>query len=588
MYPSYLIITIIALLALGWYITGSLKEFYYKQIDDELSSKAMMFQSQAVELLKNKEFEEVDRLSKKMFKESSTRITVILPSGRVAADSEAQVAEMQNHSDRPEFREAITKGSGKSIRLSNTIGVNMMYLATVISDSNGPVAVIRASIPVTAIDKQLSDIYGKIAAGVIIAAAFAAIVSLITSRIISRPVVQMKEAAEKFSIGRFDVRVPMFNSLELNELSQELNNMAEQLQERIRTITKQHNETKAILSSMVEGVIAVDSAGHIVSINKAAGDFAGVEPEKVSGLNIEEVIRNPDILDFLKETLGSEKPTESDISFLGGGKRHFRLHGARLADSAGVASGAVIVLDDVTRIARLENIRRDFVANVSHELKTPITSIKGFVETLLDGALKNPEETERFLKIIAKHADRLNAIVDDLLSLSRLEEDGDVRRINFEKTALADILGDAAELAKLKADGKNIALKVECDKEIKLECNPPLLEQAVMNLIDNAIKYSEPKSEVVITGREDEKEIAISVKDNGCGIPKEHLERIFERFYVVDKSRSRKLGGTGLGLAIVKHISQIHKGLVAVESTLDKGSTFTIHLPKDISISRPI
>jgi two-component system phosphate regulon sensor histidine kinase PhoR len=268
------------------------------------------------------------------------------------------------------------------------------------------------------------------------------------------------------------------------------------------------------------------------------------------------------------------------VSFPEEGGRFFHVHGASLADPQAERGGAVIVLSDMTRIHRLENLRRDFVANVSHELKTPVTSIQGFVEALMDGGPDDPEQGQRYLGIIAKHAERLNAIIDDLLSLSRLEEGAERRAILFEDVELKPALEAAVELAGIRAEQKHIKIQLSCDESISAKINAPLLEQAIVNLVDNAVKYSDEGTTVSIEVSQEDKEIAISVKDTGCGIPQEHLARIFERFYVVDKSRSRKLGGTGLGLAIVKHITLVHGGHVGVESAPGEGTTFTIHLPR--------
>jgi two-component system phosphate regulon sensor histidine kinase PhoR len=275
----------------------------------------------------------------------------------------------------------------------------------------------------------------------------------------------------------------------------------------------------------------------------------------------------------------SEQLVEADILLPTDGNRYFQLHGVSLSDSQGYKSGAVIVLNDMTRIRRLENIRRDFVANVSHELRTPVTSIQGFVEALLEGGIKEPQQIERYLKIIAKHSNRLNTIIDDLLSLSRLEEDEEKREISFEQVSLKQMLTGAVELSSVKAAEKNITVDVVCEDQIDAKVNVAFLEQAIVNLVDNAIKYSEPGGTIQVSAQHGDKEVAIAVQDKGCGIDKKHHSRIFERFYVVDKGRSRKLGGTGLGLSIVKHIAQIHGGHVTVKSTLGKGSTFTIHLP---------
>jgi two-component system phosphate regulon sensor histidine kinase PhoR len=239
----------------------------------------------------------------------------------------------------------------------------------------------------------------------------------------------------------------------------------------------------------------------------------------------------------------------------------------------------VVVLHDITQLRRLENVRRDFVANVSHELKTPITSIKGFVEALLEGGLSDTDQVTYYLSIVEKHADRLNAIIDDLLTLSRLEEDADRRRISLEEGFIRPVLESAIELSCIKAGDKELRLQLDCEEEIQTRISAPLLEQAVVNLIDNAIKYSEPEATVTVAATQDTSGVAITVRDTGCGIAQEHLSRLFERFYVVDRGRSRKLGGTGLGLAIVKHIAQVHGGTIDVESKVGVGSVFTIHLP---------
>jgi two-component system phosphate regulon sensor histidine kinase PhoR len=386
--------------------------------------------------------------------------------------------------------------------------------------------------------------------------------------------------------------VPTPASAELAALADSLNKMAAQLGERITTITEQRNKLDTILSSMAEGVFAVDNKGRIVSVNPAAAGLLGLDPTQAQGRPVEEVIHNPDLQGFVRQTLADLQPEETGV-FLSisnretpGAKdrvwesgRSFSVHGARLTDARGRHSGAVIVLNDTTRIRRLENIRRDFVANVSHELKTPVTSIQGFVEALVEGGTQDPAEVRKYLDIVARHASRLNAIIEDLLTLSRLEETGERRALSFTADALKPVLVEAIHLSAVKADEKRIRIDLACPEDLEARMNPPLLEQAVMNLIDNAVKYSPRGSRVRVETSRHEAEVVIAVRDEGCGIAPEHLPRIFERFYVVDKSRSRKLGGTGLGLAIVKHITQVHGGRVDVESTPGQGSTFTIHLP---------
>jgi two-component system phosphate regulon sensor histidine kinase PhoR len=576
LYPAYLLITVAALLTITWYLSQLLPEFYHNQVADDLQARARLIEGQ---ILKESDFQAIDGLSKKLGTSSSTRITVILPNGVVVADSDHDPATMENHGNRPEVKEALEKGVGRSLRFSSTLNKTMMYLAVPIEEQGRTLAVVRTSIPAVAMDKNLKDIYNKIILSVAIIAIFAAGVTFVIARTISRPIERMKEAAQRFASGRFESGMPIPKQTELAGLAQSLNEMAMQLQDRIDTITRQRNELEAILSSMIEGVLAVDVRGHVVSINKAAAEFLGSDPAKAQGRTIEEVIRNTDFQEFVHDVLNEEHPSQTDITLSGQEDRIVRLDGASLRDSKGDKSGAVIVISDMTRVRRLEDVRRDFVANVSHELRTPITSIKGFVETLLEGAYQKPQEAERFLKIIAKHSDRLGAIVEDLLTLSSLEDGTEKRKITLEKASIRAVLGSVAEMSSIKADEKHIAVELDCDGQIEAKINTVLLEQALLNLVDNAIKYSEPGSLVRITARKVDKMIAISVHDNGCGIAKIHQDRIFERFYVIDKSRSRKLGGTGLGLAIVKHIAEVHGGHVTLESSPGAGSTFTIHLP---------
>jgi two-component system phosphate regulon sensor histidine kinase PhoR len=305
-----------------------------------------------------------------------------------------------------------------------------------------------------------------------------------------------------------------------------------------------------------------------------------IDAEQSVGRRVEEVVRRPELQRFIERTLSGRDIVEEDIVILADTERHLRVRGTTLVRGEGDAVGAVVVLNDMTKIRRLETMRRDFVANVSHELKTPITAVKGFVETLRGGAMAQPEEAERFLGIIDTQVDRLDAIIDDLLELSRIEKESGGGEIALEDSLLKEIVHGAIQTCEPQAATKGIRVRISCDEGIRARVNPALLERALVNLLDNAIKYSDSGKAVSVEVEESASEITLRVRDEGCGIPSEHLPRLFERFYRVDKARSRKLGGTGLGLAIVKHIAQDHGGSVTVESEPEQGSTFTIHLPK--------
>jgi two-component system phosphate regulon sensor histidine kinase PhoR len=358
--------------------------------------------------------------------------------------------------------------------------------------------------------------------------------------------------------------------------------MAEQLYERMQIVIRQRNEQEAMLSSMVEGVIAVDTDARLISLNRAAARLFHLSAEATEGRMLHEIIRNAPLLEFVDTVLATRKSDEAELTMFEKEEKYLQVHGTVLHDAQGRGIGALFVLNDITRIRRLESVRRDFVANVSHELKTPVTSVKGFVETLLDGAMDDRETAMRFLKIISRHSDRLQAIIEDLLSLSRLEQEEDKRKLTRETSALRTILDSAVQACDLKASEKNITISLDCPADIAVTVNTALLEQAIINLIDNAIKYSDDGERVEATAAVVGDELQIKIIDEGSGIPEEHLNRLFERFYRVDKARSRELGGTGLGLAIVKHIAQIHGGFPTVESVPGRGSTFTIHLPRQV------
>ena len=403
--------------------------------------------------------------------------------------------------------------------------------------------------------------------------------SVLATRRLARAVNEIRRGAEHLAGGQWKYRLPDNPVKEIGMLAESLNAMAAQLDDRIQRILRQQSEHQAMLSSMEEGVMAVDRGGTVLSVNDPCASLLGVEAEKLRGRSIYEVLRKPDLLKFIENSQASSKSLDGDLRFFNPEERWLHAHGTALHDTRGQKIGVLIVLHDVTRLRHLENVRRDFVANVSHELRTPITSIKGFVETLLDDGLDDPANAMRFLGIVLRQANRLDAIITDLLLLSRIERGNDDQRIETDAEPLAQVLQVASETCEKKAQDKSIQIAVDCPCDLVAKINAPLLEQAVINLIDNAIKYSDAGATVHVAAMQEQSSAVIRVMDNGRGIAANHLPRLFERFYRVDKARSRELGGTGLGLAIVKHIMTAHQGFVQVESTVGRGSTFTLRFP---------
>jgi len=580
-YPYYLIIILVAILAVVLYAASEMRRLYVQEVESQLEARAQILEKQIGTDLDTARADEINHACRTLGKLIETRFTVIDLEGIVLGDSEHDPREMEDHGSRPEVVQALAGKTGMSTRYSNTLQVTMMYVAVPVKEGDRVYGVVRAALPVTAVQTTLNMMYRRVALGAVIILVLATIISLVIFRRLTNPLHQLQSGAEQIAAGDFSTRLPTSDTLEIGGLSDAMNNMAAQLDSRIKTIVQQRNEREAVLTSMAEGVIALDNDERIISINQTALDFFGITDSSPQGKNIQELIRSVDIQDFVQESLTGVDTAERELKLRRGSVDHYlQAHGSKLRDFEGSPLGVVLVFNDVTKLRRLENVRRDFVANVSHELRTPITAIRGFVETLLDDGAKNPDDVTRFLKIIDRHTGRLNNIVDDLLTLSRLESDADQLVIELTEGDICKVLDKAVAACDQKLSQRQIKVDIHCPPGLKAKINADKLEQAVVNLLDNAIKYSVADSGISVTAAIKEQEIVISVKDEGTGIEEKHLPRLFERFYRVDYARSRDMGGTGLGLAIVKHIAIAHGGSVSVESIPGHGSTFHIHLPK--------
>lgn len=576
----FLAITLVALLTATWLFTKAIDQFHLEQTRKELEARARVVAVQAHEPLRQADVAAADALCKKLGALSLTRLTIILPDGQVLGDASEDPARMENHAARAEVAAALSGRMGVDTRFSHTVQQKMMYVAVPVTAEGRIIGSVRAALSLARIDDTRQQVVSQVF-GIALAVAFgAALVSLWVARRVSQPLEEMRDGAQRFANGEFERRLPLYRSQELAALAAAMNQMAAQLDERIRTVVSQRNEQDAMLASMVEGVLAVDREEKILRINQSAASLLDLSADAVVGRRIQEVVRKPDLQNFVRAALHSQAPLETELRLVMRGEEHFlQAHGVPLRDATSREIGALIVFNDMTRLQRLENIRRDFVANVSHELKTPITAIKGSVETLQSGVIDEPDSAQRFLDIIARQADRLNAIIEDLLALSRIEQGEEKTGIHMEPTALVEVIQGALQACQVKARDKQVRLTWDCPAGMICQANAPLLEQALVNLIDNAIKYSHDGGEVQLAARTAGTHLEITVRDFGCGIGREHLPRLFERFYRVDKARSRKQGGTGLGLAIVKHIIQAHGGQIAVDSIPNQGSVFTVQLP---------
>jgi two-component system phosphate regulon sensor histidine kinase PhoR len=590
-FPAILLVTVCSLLATLWYSSAALDRFYGNWLTTALEDRAYLIEEQVSRLVANGRREELNGFCRRIGRKSSTRITVINPAGTVIADSDENPEKLGDHSHRPEIQSAISGKIGADLRFSASLGVKMLYVAIPLAarpqaGTNGGFHVLRVSMPAAVMAQALQNLRVKVALSGLIVALLAMLAAIIVAKRISRPLEEMTARAKQFAGGNFSAPLVMINdcSLEVGTLAAAMHTMAEKLQDRIDTIVNQRNELQTILASMAEAIMVIDNDRHVTTINAAACRLLQIPGDKALGRSTRAIFRNIDIDRLVEQTLTGATTGPEEIALTRDGKKVLaRYSGIRLLDDQGHAFGAVIVLNDVTHIRRLENVRREFVANVSHELLTPLTSIKGYTETLLDGSLDDREQTRKFLTIILRQAERLQAIVNDLLKLSRIEKEIEHNEIRPRPTRVKGILEEAIQVCNPKAAAKEMTVQLACPAELIAPLDAQLMEQAVMNLLVNAIRYSEPASRVEIkaerrAGKEAEM-VAISVRDYGVGIAPEHLPFIFDRFYRCDKDRSRKLGGTGLGLAIVKHIVQAHHGWVEVASEVGHGTVFTMVIP---------
>lgn len=513
-------------------------------------------------------------------RDTSLRITLIFRDGTVLGDSRADPADMDNHIGRPEVQAALEGRPSFSIRRSSTVGVDMLYTAAPILRDGKVVGILRLSRAVPEMREHLTPIYGSAGIGALLLLGAVAIVSIQLGRRVSRPIASLGETARSWATGDFSRRVGRLEPDELDELGVTMNTMAAELARRISLDTEQSRELAAILDSIGEAVIAVDAGFRIRRANPSALVLSVLAPgQGLEGLTLLEGFRNSEIQNVTERCTSLRERIEAEITLYRDSLRYFFLCAAPISsDPEDPNPGAVLVLNDITPLRRLEQVRKDFVANVSHELKTPITLIKGFAETLQDPQVRASSDADRFLEILYRNAERMNALVDDLLTLARLERT-DAPPLRKEPAEIRPLLANVAASLEHRRAERNSRLDILCPENLSAPVNEGLLEQAVQNLAENALKYSDEGARVEISAEASDGFLEIRVTDNGPGIPARHLSRIFERFYRVDKSRSRQEGGTGLGLAIVRHIALAHGGEADVESREGSGSTFRIRVP---------
>lgn len=584
LFPSYLFVILLSLAMMMGISLVWVRDFFYQQTALNLESGARLVKLQMVPLIEKGDDEAVQNFCVAAGKASRMRITVILTDGIVIGDSEKQASEMENHADRPEIVLAFSEQTGKAIRYSKTLGMNMMYIAVPVRTQNGIKAVIRTSLSVSAVDEKLHRVYFQLSFGVFLIACLAGVVSIFLSKRITRPVEELKTATEHYADGELNYRMTRSDIEELNNLADAMNSMAFKLDNHIRTVKEQKNELETILSNMVEGVIAFDDNDKIISANQSAADMLGVSHEEINNRLIHEAIRNADFINFAKTSLSPESSASADIVLYGKVEKVLHFRKGVLKDVHGKQSGVLLVIHDVTQFRLMENMRKEFTLNIAHEIKTPVTSIYGFLETLMEGGLSDQEQVQHFLEIMQRNVRRLVSISNELDILADTENAAEGRNIVKHESDISRLVDETVAKCSMKAKEHEVDIVIEGHIASKMEINPPLFDCAMTKLIENAIDHGGKGKTVWVALSETPEEIRIQVKDEGPGVPAMQAERIFERFYRIDKSRSRKSGGAGLGLALVKHIIQAHNGTVSISDDAGKGAVFTVRLPKSVKI----
>lgn len=574
----FFMVTALFLFLLGLYLMNTIEQYSFNNIQNNLLSYArLMSDDLQASFAKPPSREFFQEYAKKVSHDINARVTFIDTSGEVLGDSVLDKDSMVNHANRPEVKKAINGEIGKSVRYSTSLEKRMFYFASPVKTGHQVLGVVRVAVPWDEIEASRNYIRKIIISSTLAALILMVMVSSAFTANLVVPLQEMTRVARDMAEGKMDVVINVTSDDEIGELGKGLNYMSVRLHDTISQITEERNKVKAILTSMTDGVIAIDRKGSILLINPAIEKLFHISHENSLGKGLIEVVRNFDLEKLLHQALESETGSTRELHLFVPDMKTFRISTAPLTNESG-AVGAVAVLRDITAFRQVEIMKTDFVANVSHELKTPLTSIKGFVETLLDGALDEQETAKHFLEIINDETDRLNRLINDLLSLSRIE--AKQRELNRVSLDLEKLINETVSILSPQASEKDLAINVNIKHPLQaVEADEDMIGQVLINLIDNAVKYTHQGGEVNISAETQKDQVKVAVSDTGIGIPIESIPRLFERFYRVDKARSREMGGTGLGLAIVKHILELHNGKIEVESIVGKGSMFTFYLP---------
>lgn len=586
----YLIVVVFLVIPIELYLAVTIKNNYILELKDSLIIQARLIADQIPPSFSNS----LDDFCKKYKQKTGARVTIIDSSGRVLGDSDEPSEKMENHMNRPEIKDAAINDIGSSIRFSKTLQKNLFYLSIAVNQ-DGSKRFIRLSMPLQSIETAVNKIRIRIILASLLALSMILFIGFLLTRKITKSIEEITEFSKDVASGDFSKRLFPKEKDELGELTKNISDMAQVIEKRLKQSEAEKHEVEAILKTMSDGLMLTDTKGRILLSNPAVRKFFGIESD-IEGRTLMETLRMTELMEVIDKVVETGKTIFREIEVTYPKELHLMTTAAPFSIK-GEMSGVVLAFHDITRLKQLEDVRKDFVANVSHEIKTPITAIKGFAETLLEGAIDDRENAPKFLGAIKNHSERLNSLVSDLLTLSRIEL-GDIK-IEKQAVNLDDVVDTVFATLRDKARGKGLYLKKEIPPDLlEIKADRDRLIQILLNLVDNGIKFTEDggvtvrvrSAEFGMRNKEVSKEIPqseiaiphsieITVEDTGIGIPKKHLARLGERFYRVDRARSRELGGTGLGLAIVKHLVKAHGWEMEIESTQGQGTKVRLFCP---------
>jgi len=579
LYAGFAVLILVSAVFVYLLVAQRIEKDSMYETGESLRSETVFLENLAFQPLLQGDSDSLQERVRKIGSETGVRLTIIRQDGKVIADSEEDIPKVDDILNRPEIIAARTSGKGKSIRFSATLNQKMMHYALPVKDGGKILGYARTSIPLTSVDERLEYLRNIVLMGAAASAFVALVLGFFLVRHLILPITDMAVVVGSMAGGNYSRRIPVSRRDEIGALAMAFNRLAESSQERVETTATDRNRLQAILAGIVEGVIAVDDRERVVHMNDAAGRILGVSPEESRNKPVWETVRIKDFCETITRTMRAKRVEKAELRFQASpNERVVEMNASPLTGEDRMVSGAVAVLHDVSELKKLERVRRDFIANVSHELKTPITAVRGLIETVIDDKEMNGNQREQFLEKIKNQSERLSSIVTDLLTLSRIESQAGALEVD-----LIDLCGVVStsvnSLLSTAEAGKKSIISELSDKPVKVMGDREALGEVVSNLLVNALKYSPENGEVRIILTCNDRHAVLEVRDNGIGIEPRHLDRIFERFYRVDKARSREVGGTGLGLAIVRHIAIAHGGKVDVESAPGKGSVFRVTLP---------